>query len=441
MRSLKKPAVERFPIMIWLLSMTLLIPLMVGADFNLRDSPQEINSKSIETRMFAVAALSVCFALLVDLILDYTFFEDNVYNYFGLRAFSLVSLGSFSLAYIVAANFDNFGAIYVSLDTAQVFGEVGCLLWLMNSLNSLGCFTQLRIAIVLGLYYLNFLMWDLNCFFSDGDPSSLLHILSDVFYNASAVTFLILCINYVYHMRKQMIQNKINQKPLHLEHYYCNIVVGCVLAAVILNSILVFVISAIYNIDNSTSFVSAPYRDGQFIIRTALTYFLCLLPGRMFKRKAAETNYDNEVKSSFVSYMSHEIRTPLSVIGTYILYCIPTIIIICVEMGLTLLSSQIKEGCEAAALTSTVEDVEQACSEAAVVLDNLLLYEKLDKNTLKLNQVEVLAISFLYQSLEAVEKQTKPIDASLKVLSDSDIETLANVQVKYYMILRVSVLV
>jgi hypothetical protein len=107
-------------------------------------------------------------------------------------------------------------------------------------------------------------------------------------------------------------------------------------------------------------------------------------------------------------------------------------------MGLTLLSSQIKEGCEAAALTSTVEDVEQACSEAAVVLDNLLLYEKLDKNTLKLNQVEVLAISFLYQSLEAVEKQTKPIDARLKVLSDSDIETLANVQVKYYMILRVS---
>jgi hypothetical protein len=309
---------DYLPVIIWVLTMTLFAPLMAGADFHMRDTPAERNSKSIDTRMFAVASLSVCIALLFDLILDFVNVEDSVYEYFSLRAFSLISLASLSLTYIVAADYDNFGQITTIFECAQIFGEISCLNWLISSLDSLGCFTQFRVGCIIIVYYFNFISWYLNFIYFDGDPSTTLHMLSDLFYFSTVASFVVLCAIYVFYMYKRMKKNKVENKPLQLEDYYCIIVVISVFIAAIVKTCWIYVIAAIMQTDNLIiAFESSTYKDGVFVIRTALTFFLCLLPGRMFKRKAVENNYDNQVKSSFVSYMSHEIRTPLNVVGTF----------------------------------------------------------------------------------------------------------------------------
>ena len=57
------------------LSIALFVPLMVGADFHLQGSEEEINARSVECRSFAIASLSICISLLIDLLLDISFTE------------------------------------------------------------------------------------------------------------------------------------------------------------------------------------------------------------------------------------------------------------------------------------------------------------------------------------------------------------------------------
>ena len=178
---------------------------------------------------------------------------------------------------------------------------------------------------------------------------------------------------------------------------------------------------------------STYYADGNFLLRTGLTFFLCLLPGRIFKRKAAEKNYDAEMKSTFVSFMNHEMRTPLNIVrkstsSTFSRRRVTNL----VEVGLSLLVRQIQNKCSTATLLETATDVEHTCVAATVVLDNLLLYEKLDKGALQLDYEETYAIPFLYSALEDVADHVKDLRATLSVLAPnrSDIDVLRNVMVR-----------
>ena len=69
--------------------------------------------------------------------------------------------------------------------------------------------------------------------------------------------------------------------------------------------------------------------------------------------------------------------------------------------------------------------------DATVVLDNLLLYEKLDKGSLQLDYEDVYAIPFLYSSLEDIVDHVKDLRASLSVLSPSrsDVDALRRVKI------------
>lgn len=107
------------------------------------------------------------------------------------------------------------------------------------------------------------------------------------------------------------------------------------------------------------------------------------------------------MKSTFVSFMNHEMRTPLNIVRKSFKFPYQSSNDdVVVDMGMSLLVRQIQNKCGTVTLLETAKDVEHTCVAAAVVLDNLLLYEQLDKGTLRLNIEETYIIPFLYASLE-----------------------------------------
>ena len=297
---------------IGVLSIALFIPLMVGADFHLEGSEEEINARSIECRSFAIASLSICLSLLIDLVLDVIFTENAGYLY--LRAYSLFNLSAYSLIYIVASNYKNFGQISVVIGAVQVFGEVSSIIWLLRTLDTLGCWSLFGALLAIVLFFLNFVFWFLNFIYNHGASPSLFSLLSSITFYISFITLVCYFLYWFYLLYKERQVMKIEKLKLPIEVYYSTIIIVVTIAFAVLKQVLVPVIKDVTGItDDYVIAASTYYADGNFLLRTGLTFFLCLLPGRIFKRKAAEKNYDAEMKSTFVSFMNHEMRTPLNI--------------------------------------------------------------------------------------------------------------------------------
>ena len=299
------------------LSIALFVPLMVGADFHLQGSEEEINARSVECRSFAIASLSICISLLIDLLLDISFTENAGYLY--LRAYSLFNLAAYSLIYIVASNYSNFGQISVVIGAVQVFGEVSSIVWLLRSLDVLGCWSIFAAISVIVLYFMNFVFWFLNFIYYHGNTKSTFSTLSSFFFYFALVLFIGHFAYWFYLLYKEIQINKKEKTNLSIEIYYSNVIIAVTVVFTILKELLVPVIHDITGMTDDYAISSSTYfADGNFLLRTGLTFFLCLLPGRIFKRRAAERNYDSEMKSTFVSFMNHEMRTPLNIVRTFI---------------------------------------------------------------------------------------------------------------------------
>ena len=299
------------------LSIALFVPLMVGADFHLQGSEEEINARSVECRSFAIASLSICISLLIDLLLDISFTENAGYLY--LRAYSLFNLSAYSLIYIVASNYSNFGQISVVIGAVQVFGEISSIVWLLRSLDVLGCWSTFAAISVIVLYFMNFVFWFLNFIYYHGNTKSTFSTLSSFFFYFALVLFIGHFAYWFYLLYKEIQINRKEKTNLSIEIYYSNVIIAVTVVFTILKELLVPVIHDITGMTDDYAISSSTYyADGNFLLRTGLTFFLCLLPGRIFKRRAAERNYDSEMKSTFVSFMNHEMRTPLNIVRMFI---------------------------------------------------------------------------------------------------------------------------
>mgnify|MGYP005998402307 CR=1 FL=1 len=87
-----------------------------------------------------------------------------------------------------------------------------------------------------------------------------------------------------------------------------------------------------------------------------------------------------EIKRVFVRYVSHEIRTPLNT----------------TQLGLDLLGNEVKEGVtDPAVLTDLISDATSSCAIAITILNDLLMYEKIDGGLLTLERSEMPVWSFV----------------------------------------------
>jgi signal transduction histidine kinase len=90
-----------------------------------------------------------------------------------------------------------------------------------------------------------------------------------------------------------------------------------------------------------------------------------------------------KTKRNLVRMVSHEIRTPLN----------------SVVMGLDVLKEELlKSHCENEAMDTWTE-VKSSCSIAVAILDELLLYEKLESGVMLLEKEKLSALTFLLKSV------------------------------------------
>ena len=302
---------------IGILSLSLFVPLMVGADFHLENTQIEISARSVECRSFAIASLSVSLSLLIDLLLDVIFTENAGYLY--LRSYSILALTAYSLAYLVASHYDNFGEIEVVFGAVQLFGEVSTAIWFLHSLDTLKCWSKLSIYSIIWSFYLQYLTWYLNYIYFYGDTKAVLYTISLSFFYFAAAIIIGQCVYWFYLLHKELKSNKSDKTSLPVNIHYSNVIIAVVILFGLLKLILKPVVTDLADVHDDYAIISSiDYADGNLLLRTGFTFFLCLLPGRIFKREAAERNYDSEMKSTFVSFMNHEMRTPLNIVRMFI---------------------------------------------------------------------------------------------------------------------------
>lgn len=109
-------------------------------------------------------------------------------------------------------------------------------------------------------------------------------------------------------------------------------------------------------------------------------------------------------KRTFVRYVSHEIRTPLNI----------------VSMGLQLLSTGLASpgGPDLSVLGDIVGDMQKSSREAVKILDQLLMYEKIDGNLFILNSTNVSVLAFLARNVRSFEVQAAAERKELKMAVD-----------------------
>ena len=88
----------------------------------------------------------------------------------------------------------------------------------------------------------------------------------------------------------------------------------------------------------------------------------------------------------FVRYVSHEIRTPLNT----------------TLLGLNLLENDLKEGeTDTAVLSELISDATSSCTIAIGILNDLLMYEKIDGGLLTLERAETPVWEFVEGVMKA----------------------------------------
>jgi signal transduction histidine kinase len=113
-----------------------------------------------------------------------------------------------------------------------------------------------------------------------------------------------------------------------------------------------------------------------------------------------------EIKRLFVRYVSHEIRTPLNT----------------TLLGLNLLENDLKDGVDdRAVLGELVSDATSSCTIAIGILNDLLMYEKIDGGLLTLERAETPVWAFVEGVLKVfliqVRSTVKCIDRRLLTCS------------------------
>ena len=114
------------------------------------------------------------------------------------------------------------------------------------------------------------------------------------------------------------------------------------------------------------------------------------------KRAKQQAEQSMETKRTFVRYISHEIRTPLTV----------------VKLGLRLALADAKQIQAGDDFISNIVDCEDSIEVALAILNDLLVYEKLDSGILEMFKEKVLGIPFLIRCFRPFER-----DAELKKIS------------------------
>ena len=127
--------------------------------------------------------------------------------------------------------------------------------------------------------------------------------------------------------------------------------------------------------------------------------------GRITRAEATQAMISLNMKRLFVCYVSHEIRTPRNT----------------VLMGLQVLKRESIQRNDMKYII-TVKEVETSCEAAIVILNDLLVYEKLDSGILKLEKTSIHISKFLQDSVRPFQIQSRQAEVHLELLNIDSLE-------------------
>jgi CheY-like chemotaxis protein/signal transduction histidine kinase len=123
------------------------------------------------------------------------------------------------------------------------------------------------------------------------------------------------------------------------------------------------------------------------LTRVFVSIFTYVVPSRIVRELLVDAKRNLDVKTEFVKYFSHEMRTPLSVM----------------DIALTLLESELMQDDLTSVSNQTcailVGDMKASVRSMLEILDDLLLYEKLERSNIVMNFTHENPIKLLQQTV------------------------------------------
>lgn len=369
----------------------LFYPLMNNSTFNASNSILSGVTKSLTLQFAACSSLSMCFPLLIDLLLDYSSIDNFGHGYRDLRAVSLSSLIAYNFVYIATITSPNFFTIQSVCGSVQNFAEHCMLLWLLNQIDTRRCWRTIRIFPMIFVLFL----WKVFAYCSYTIVASQTYqFLSIICMFIFGLLFLGISVEWLLIFVKERRAAKSIGK-VSFNDYYCIVIT----LSEYLFALIVLILPLVYGTDALETYL------GVYIMRSLFTFLICALPGRMLRFMSKEYENDSTIKTMFVKYISHHLRNPLGVIST----------------GIHLLEADIQQkyGADESLLQSNIHDMKLACNEATEVLDNLSLYEQLAKMVNSLHTEDVNSIEFICKALAPVAATIRSSASAFNLFEDS----------------------
>jgi hypothetical protein len=259
------------------------VPFMLNIDSNITDAQLDVSYRSQEAWVFAVAGLSVCTTLTVELFLDSLAAVQD--GFFLLRCTTLAIAAVYYLVLVIPSSFVNHGAVCWTVDWFQWTGEYLLALWLLHKLDSSSYWTKTRVGTLMVIYYVTYILALLQQISPDNSGFVLWHAVMS---SLNISVFGCAVLYWLYSTKSTTM-------------YYSSLsIIGCLLALQFTDALL-------------AKSLSSSFLDARLGIRTGVMYFLCLLPVRLCRERTNALHQDSDTMNAFVKFISHELRTPINV--------------------------------------------------------------------------------------------------------------------------------
>lgn len=371
-----------------IISISFFLPLIIPLHVNASALKISDNNKLALFVIFACAA-SITIPLLLDIILD--FISMRKIPYLHHRLLSTLIFGV-SNAVVLAYLFSPHGEeILMTLSTWSYFLEFAIIISSLQDLLGVQrtCLSVVRMILAYGGIYAFFLGGLLNTTTEAGG------ILTAIIALAGLTVSTLMALSLLYSVLRSHYRSFKSSGESILE-WYSNApgstvfvqlrLIGkcCQLVALY---IVLFIFRPVY--DFSTSIFYEGNILPLMVIRVSFYVFEYLVASRIFRRQMIQEHHDLGFKTKLIKYFSHEVRSPLMVIlfGTDL-----------IQQSITKIKAS---GCTAwdSTIEDNIADIRRSCKQSLEILDNMILYDTIVKDSLKLEFIARLPLQAVREAL------------------------------------------
>lgn len=364
--------------------------LFIPALISLRIDPQVIDfNDSYHDRQVVTILCTACLAvsapLLIDIAMD--IIQNKSVPYLGCRSTATLNVAFVNILILVLLRADSPSSrlIIVTCLCYLIFLDTSISIYVFLDMLTM-IFTQKCFVYAIVSFYL-FICCLLMSSIDGFQGSTALILLVSTFIAFSAVV-----VSIGFHWLKQQVRDLTRHKSVRKwigqmndKKVYMNVLMLRIVAQIAMFATALFGLGG-----GALNLLGLVLLMGSSVFFFSFTYFF---PARMFRNKLMKTSQTSAFKTQLIKYVSHELRSPLTVISVGIEL---------IERELAAKRLPLEENSR-----DNLIDIKESCAMSIEILDNMLLYEKIDTKTLRLDCVTM-------NPLEAIRKILQPYQVVAK---------------------------